>query len=281
MMFEEFSNQFEDEPGVVYLDTAGCSILPKAVEDIGLTALKKKSKPWNGLGTEEDTNCIRKSFGELINASSDSIAICPSTTFAMSMAAKNIIHMGVLHAGTCVLLIERQMASAVYPWQDACNYTSATLRIVEDPLGQVDKDFEPVTWADNIIYHIDSDVSVNVLPVVHWCDGSLIGLERVAAYLQEIPLDQRPFLVVDGTQSIGAMPFDVQKIKPTFVCCSVQKWLNCPYGLSLVYLDPALHEVWDPLDLHERARLGSDKKDWDEVNYMDNQTGEQLALWVI
>ncbi len=279
MSFEGVKTQFSVDEGVVYFDSSGRSVLPKSVEEIGITALQRKSKPWNGISSENDPQEVRELFSTLINAPDPNcIAICPSTAFAMSIAAKNIVHMGVLHAGTCVLLLEKQFSSAVYPWQDACNYTSATLRIVEDPFSQqlgvasvVDDEF---SWADQIIEQIDDDVSVIVLPAVHWCDGAIIDLEKIAAFLEQIPIEQRPFLIIDGTQSIGAFPFDVQKIKPLMVCCSVHKWLNGPYGTSLLYVDPSMHDLWEPLDLHERARVGSSEPSWDEVIHMNNETGQ-------
>lgn len=286
MKFEGVSTQFSVDEGIVYFNSAGCSVLPKSVEEIGISSLQKKSKPWNGMGSDGDAEEIRRLFSSLINSPDpNNIAICPSTAFAMSMAAKNIVQMGVLHAGTCVLLLEKEMASGVYPWQEACKETSATLRVVEDPLiipssggALVGAPEEVASWADQVIEQIDEDVSVIVLPAVHWCDGSLIDLQKIAEYLERIPLEHRPFLVIDGTQSIGALPFDVQKIKPTFVCCSVHKWLNCPYGMSLVYVDPSMHSVWEPLDHHERAREGAHEPAWDEVILMNNDTGEECPL---
>ncbi len=228
MSFHDYESQFGVTPAnVVYFDSAGRSLLPKSVEIIGIEALRQKSTPWNGVGSTVAPEVIRETFSRVINAAGpECIAMAPSTGFAMSLAAKNIIHMGVLHAGTSVLLIEKDMASAVYPWQDACAYTCATLRIVDDPRHTN----EDISWFDAIIEQLDEDVSVIVVPGVHWCDGSLIELEKLADFLAQIPLEQRPFLVVDGTQSVGAMPFDVQRIRPTFMACSVHKWLNAPYG---------------------------------------------------
>lgn len=219
-------SQFEKEAGVVYFDSAGRSVIPKSVETVGVDALKRKSTPWNGICTENDSLKVREMFAELINCESYCVAIAPSTGFAMSVAAKNIVRMGILHVGTSVLLIEKDAGSAVYPWQDACNQTHATLRIVEDPIHSNDE----ITWADAILEQLDENVAVVVLPVVHWCDGALIGLEKIVDFLSEIPSENRPLLVVDGTQSIGVMPFDVHKIKPTFMACSGHKWLNGHYG---------------------------------------------------
>ena len=41
--------------------------------------------------------------------------------------------------------------------------------------------------------------------------------------------------MVDGTQSVGALPFDVGKIKPDALICAAYKWLLGPYSIGLAY----------------------------------------------
>ena len=45
-------------------------------------------------------------------------------------------------------------------------------------------------------------------------------------------------LIIDGTQSIGSMPFDLDEIKPDALVCAGYKWLMGPYGS--VYLTMVL-----------------------------------------
>jgi selenocysteine lyase/cysteine desulfurase len=64
-------------------------------------------------------------------------------------------------------------------------------------------------------------------------------------------------LIVDGTQSVGAMPFDVQKIKPDALVCAGYKWLLGPYGISLAYYS----EYFDngkPVEENWVSRLNSE-----------------------
>jgi selenocysteine lyase/cysteine desulfurase len=55
---------------------------------------------------------------------------------------------------------------------------------------------------------------------------------------------------VDGTQSVGALPFDVETVRPDAVVCAAYKWLFGPYGLALAYFGPRfddgvpLEETW-------------------------------------
>ena len=81
---------------------------------------------------------------------------------------------------------------------------------------------------------------------------------------------QRPYIIIDGTQSIGVEPFNVQLIEPDFVACSVHKWLLSPYGCSIMYLHPRHHNTWESLDQHDRNRLGNNQSEWVEISGMRN-----------
>ncbi|NNE56021.1 MAG: aminotransferase class V-fold PLP-dependent enzyme, partial [Flavobacteriales bacterium] len=45
------------------------------------------------------------------------------------------------------------------------------------------------------------------------------------------------YLIVDGTQSIGALPFDVKEIDADVVICAGYKWLLGPYAIALGYFN--------------------------------------------
>ena len=48
-------------------------------------------------------------------------------------------------------------------------------------------------------------------------------------------------LIIDGTQSVGALPFNIKKINPDALICAGYKWLMGPYGIGLAYYN----EVFD------------------------------------
>jgi selenocysteine lyase/cysteine desulfurase len=43
-------------------------------------------------------------------------------------------------------------------------------------------------------------------------------------------------LVVDATQSLGAMPFSLDEVQPDFLVAAGYKWLLSPYGFGLLYV---------------------------------------------
>ena len=209
-MFDDIGSHFtpsaSEHGEVIYFDTAGRSILPKAVYEVGQKALAQKLTPWLGVGSEDDPAAVRTLFATLIGAESDSdVAMVPSTAFAMSLAAQNMTRTGALRGGSTVLVMANEMGSVVYPWQEACRAVGASFKVILDPQ-------PPLSWSDAVIAALvdDQSIAVIALPPVHWCDGSIVDLVAISKHLERMPEDDRPLLVVDGTQSIGALPFNLK-----------------------------------------------------------------------
>jgi selenocysteine lyase/cysteine desulfurase len=153
--------------------------------------------------------------------------------------------------GGKVLLIQDQFASAVYPWQSICaeSHGTITLEIIPDPASLSS------TWTDLIVDRLEKnnnndDILVACLPPLHWADGHLIDLVAISILCrrQNIPL------IVDATQAVGAIPVHVPSIKPAMLVASAHKWLRGCAGTALAYIDPALQDIWRPLDQHARGR---------------------------
>ena len=64
-------------------------------------------------------------------------------------------------------------------------------------------------------------------------------------------------LVVDGTQSVGAMPFDWDAIQPDALVCAGYKWLLGGYGMGVMVLGDRFADG-QPLEENWIGRAGSD-----------------------
>jgi selenocysteine lyase/cysteine desulfurase len=67
---------------------------------------------------------------------------------------------------------------------------------------------------------------------VHWSDGGLIDLDKIAATLRR----QGAIFLIDATQSAGVLAMDVARLDPDFVIFPTYKWLLGPYGRAFVYV---------------------------------------------
>ena len=82
---EEWSSSVGGD--VVYLNNAGQAALTPEVQKVGVDSLIRA--PWDG-HSDDDQGQIRYLFSQLIDGESSSIAIMPSTAFAITLAARNI-----------------------------------------------------------------------------------------------------------------------------------------------------------------------------------------------
>jgi len=62
--------------------------------------------------------------------------------------------------------------------------------------------------------------------------------------------------VIDGTQSVGAVPFDVEELQPDALVCASYKWLMGPYSIGVAYFG-ARYDDGVPLEESWMAREGS------------------------
>ena len=101
---------------------------------------------------------------------------------------------------------------------------------------------------------LDERVRIVSVPNVHWTDGALVDLEH-----RQRPGRTRSArrLVIDGSQSIGAMPFDMASLRPDFVTTVGYKWLLGPIGISYLYVAEQ-HRDGVPIEQNWIARAGSE-----------------------
>lgn len=234
---------FEIPDDVVYFNCAYMGPLTKTARAAGHRGIDRKSLPWTV--TPEDffteSEQARSLFATLIGTSADNVAIISSASYGLAIAARNL----PLKAGEKILLLADQFPSNVYCWQQRATECGAEIVTVTAP---ADHD-----WTSAILAAIDEDVAIAALPHNHWTDGALLDLEAIGTKLRA----QGAKLVLDVTQSLGAMPLDLEKVKPDFMIAAAYKWLLGPYSLGFIYVAPE-HQGGDPLEYNWLNREGSE-----------------------
>jgi selenocysteine lyase/cysteine desulfurase len=121
----------------------------------------------------------------------------------------------------------------VYAWRELCKETGATLRTVPRP---TDAQHPARAWSDAFVAAIDRDTAVVNLSSVHWTDGTRFDLAAIGQRAREAGA----CFVVDGTQSVGAMPFDFAQVQPDLLVCAGYKWMLGPYQSGFAVLGDRL-----------------------------------------
>lgn len=226
--------------GVAYLNGASRSPMPRCVEETGLRVVSEKTLPWT-LGLGDAPALVRDRFARLVGVEG-SVAITPSTSFAMSAVANALA--GEV-AGRSTWVLEGQMSSNVLCWQSL-----GGLAVVRRP-GDND-------WTRAVVERVRKGDLVAV-PHCHWADGTKLNLTT----LSKRCLDAGATLVVDATQSLGVLPLDVDGPlrRLDFLCASTHKWLLGPYGCSPLWVGPHRSDrVFEPLVHDEHNLAGYDDK---------------------
>jgi selenocysteine lyase/cysteine desulfurase len=106
--------------------------------------------------------------------------------------------------------------------------TGAKIKVIAPPNELVNRG---KVWNERLLDAIDHNTKLVALGNVHWADGTLFNLKEIRKRTKEVGA----LLIIDGTQSVGALPFDVKEIQPDAVICAGYKWLMGPYSLGLAY----------------------------------------------
>ena len=243
MILENQRELFEIPAEVAYLNCAYMSPQLHSVREIGERALARKSRPWEITPDDffEDAEKSRALFARLVGAEADAVALIPSVSYGIAVAAANV----KVEPGENILILVDQFPSNVYSWRELAARQNANLVTVPRPL---DHD-----WTAAVLGHLGENTAVVAVPNCHWTDGSLLDLRRVGERAREVGAA----LVVDGIQSLGAHPFDVAEVGPDFLIASVYKWLLGPYGVGFMYVGEDYREG-APIEHNWINRRGSE-----------------------
>lgn len=253
--------QFNIPAGLHYLNCAYMGPLPRVAEEAGVLGLRMKRDPSAILPHHFfDTSLeLRRLFSRLIgNADPTRISIGPGVSYSVAIAAKNL----PLSSDQNVVLTYEQFPSNMHAWARKAQDVNADLRVIGPP----DTIHRGANWNAEILTAIDSATAVVSLPTVHWTDGTIFDLVEVGRRCREVGAA----LVVDGTQSVGALPFDVNVVRPDVLMCSGYKWLLGPYSVGLTYFGPRFDDG-EPLEETWIGREGSE----DFEHLVDYRAGYQ------
>jgi selenocysteine lyase/cysteine desulfurase len=210
----------------IYLNGSYMSPLLKSVEKAGLKGMLRKRNPFSITPTDffTETENLREEYGKLINVKDcNRVVVIPSVSYGIATVAKNL----KLRAGENVIVAAEQFPSNFYSWKKLVHEMGGELKVVSSVQGEG----RGRIWNERILESIGTKTKLVALGHVHWADGTLFQLEEIRKRTKEVGA----LLVIDGTQSVGALPFDVQKIQPDALICGGYKWLMGPYSIGLAY----------------------------------------------
>lgn len=246
-------DHFDLPRDLVYLNCAYMGPLSQRVRDAGVEAMSTKAHPWKIVPNDffTDVERARELFAEIVGGDPEGVALLPSVSYGIATAARNL----PIAENSEIVVLAEQFPSNIYAWRDLAKQTGARMRTVPRPADG--------NWTREVLAALGPQTAVAALPHCHWTDGTLIDLEAVGARLR----DFQAALVIDGCQSVGALPLNVQTVQPDFLVTASYKWLLGPYSHGFLWVAPRWRDG-EPLE-HNWIGRANNRDFAALVNYTD------------
>lgn len=223
----DYKAKFDLSDDIAYLNCAYMGPLPNATVAAGEAALRQLARPYQ-IGPKdffEPVTAVRTRFARLISAAEPArIAVTPSASYGIANAARQIRP----RKGSTIIVPAGQFPSNVYAWRQLCADFGCTLLTVPAPPAG---DGRGRRWSQALLEAIDDRTAVLALAPLNWTDGTLFDLQALRAATRA----HNALLIVDGSQWIGAQPFDVEALQPDALIVAGYKWLLSPYGSGFAW----------------------------------------------
>ncbi len=223
-----------DFPGakdIAYLNAASIALMPKVAGD-SIVEWNRELAQIGTINFDEHAEAkvfedLHRAAASLYNASKDDIAVASSATEFLCSLAWAIFP----QKGSNIVSTDIEFPSTTYPWMRVAETTGAEVRLAKGRRGAVDP--------DKVIALIDKNTSVVALAHVEYGSGECFDLAKFA----EIAHKNDALLVVDASQSSGAVPINVASMGIDALVSAGYKWLCGPFGAAVLYLSPKLKDL--------------------------------------
>ena len=220
-----------------YLNTATYGQLPRR----GVEAMQRYFGHMEALASADflswfdDVDRLRGTVGRLVNAPADDIAFCGNAAGALSILLNGIDW----REGDQILTLANEFPNNLYaPW------FARGVEFVQAPWERFHESITPRT-------------RLVILSLLNYSTGFRPPLDEIAPVLRE----RGVLLYVDGTQGVGALRFDCERVRPAMLAVHGYKWLLSPTGAGFFYIDPELRRDVPPLAVGWRSHT-----DWRNVD---------------
>ncbi|RYU94895.1 aminotransferase class V-fold PLP-dependent enzyme [Emticicia agri] len=246
---------FALDEGITYLNGAAYAPMLKTSISKGTEGmLMKASRPFtiDPKSHFDPAERVQKLFAQLLNIDNPQrVAIIQAVSYGMAVVANNLHRLPDISAKKQIILIQDEFPNNVYAFERVCRQLSLSYHTVAKPDTLENRG---KLWNESILNAITHETAMVVVPHIHWIYGVKFNLAAISERCKEVGA----LMIVDATQSVGAMSFDVDAIQPDAVICAGYKWLLGPYSIGLAYFGEFFDEGI-PVEESWLNRINSEK----------------------
>ena len=217
-----------------YLNAANVALMPmsaaKAMTDWQTDVALNGSNNFNDHAEDSAFDGLRDEGAKLLACRPEDIAGGSSCTELLSSLAWAV--MPKEHEN--VVSTDIVFPSTIYPFTRVSHHTGCEIRLARGHNGYAS--------FDEIVKNIDRNTSIVSISHVEYTGGQVYDL----AALAELAHAHGALLIVDATQSAGAIPIDAPASGADAIVAGGYKWLCGPFGAAVMYLAPHLQNTLNP-----------------------------------
>ena len=217
-----------------YLNAANVALMYQGAEK-AITEWQKDLAERGSINFDENAEAavfhdLHNAAARLFNARPEDIAVGSSATELISSLAWAIAPVSEAN----IISTDIVFPSTLYPWIRVSSHTKCEVRLA--------KGKNSYAKPDDIIKLIDNDTAVVCISHVEYSGGQCYDLQKLSVAAH----DHDALLIVDATQSAGAIPIDAPGLGVDALISGAYKWLCGPFGAAVMYLAPHLQEELEP-----------------------------------
>lgn len=230
-----------------HLNTATFGQVPKrTVEAVNAHfAHRDELACWDFLEWFDDADAVRAQAARLIHSEADDIAFIHNASEALGLLLGAIDW----RPGDRIVTLEGEFPNNLYH---------------PALLARSGVEFVQAKWED-FYDSLNERTRLVALSTVNYTTGFRPPVAEIAARLRSLGA----MLYLDGTQSMGALEFDVRQVRPDVLAVHGYKWLLCPTGAAFAYVAPHVREWLHPSVIGWRSDRG-----WRDVDHLNHGAPE-------
>jgi selenocysteine lyase/cysteine desulfurase len=246
-----------------YLNLASQSPMPKVSIRAVQAALEANKNPHHKADSTffQVPTRIRASIAKLIGGKPEEIAV----TSGASTGVVAVAYALTWQPGDEVITAKGEFPLQYTTWKPMEEREGLKLKIVSPR--------ERFITADDLIAAMTPQTRLVSVSMVRYDDGSLLDTPRVAEACHK----QGALLLLDASQSCGAMPMDVNQLGADFIVSAGYKWLLGPFGTGFFWSKNEHLKIIRPGPFHWMAVAGSDN--FAALNFENSKPEANAKRW--
>ena len=241
----QIREQFPALANWTYLNSATFGQLPKSsLEAVaGHWAHRDELACADFLDWYNDADRLRASLAKLIRASADDIAFVPNSSDALGI----VVGGTAFEQGDNIVTLADEFPNMLYMGA-----------LVEHP----GVELREVPF-ERFYESVDERTRLVAISEVNYANGFRPPAAEISRFLRARGIT----FFIDGTQSVGALQFDVREIDPDVLAVHGYKWMCSPTGAGFMYVAPRLRAKLPPNAVGWRSH-----RSWREVDDLHHGT---------